>query len=324
MTFVFGESWCAEPEDECGTNYKVLWAREFRYDSARARYMNAKLNTADLTPATGGTVWSDYAGDDAYADFTVSGTTQTNVNAFEPGQWRKMDAAASYLHSDLLGTLRKTTGATGSEADSDTFTAFGERVAGTADRHGFAGAWGYQSTVDSATGQEVFPYQHLGARYYDPASGRFLQRDPIGVRGGENVYGYALNRPTAWVDPRGLDGGSGMGPLFPRTYPAPAKIAEEVRDAAANKGDDWAHYVASCRITRESALGTLLVPVLGIGKEIVDQLDLGPSRPPVSDSLADLWADALGYAHGLLDLLGLTPAMTCELGADIQKAVGGF
>jgi len=42
------------------------------------------------------------------------------------------------------------------------------------------------------------------ARYYDPASGRFLSEDPIGFSGGINFYEYAGNAPTMLVDPRGF------------------------------------------------------------------------------------------------------------------------
>ena len=40
-------------------------------------------------------------------------------------------------------------------------------------------------------------------RYYDPDSGRFTQHDPIGLRGGLNLYQYAPN-VLGWVDPWGL------------------------------------------------------------------------------------------------------------------------
>ncbi|MET3821758.1 RHS repeat-associated protein [Burkholderia sp. PvR073] len=40
-------------------------------------------------------------------------------------------------------------------------------------------------------------------RYYDPQSGRFVSKDPIGLQGGLNVYQYAAN-PIEWVDPFGL------------------------------------------------------------------------------------------------------------------------
>ena len=43
-------------------------------------------------------------------------------------------------------------------------------------------------------------------RYYSPALGRFLSRDPIGYRSGMNLYGYVGDRPMARTDPLGLLG----------------------------------------------------------------------------------------------------------------------
>ena len=40
-------------------------------------------------------------------------------------------------------------------------------------------------------------------RYYDPNSGRFISKDPIGLVGGINVFQYAPN-PVGWIDPLGL------------------------------------------------------------------------------------------------------------------------
>ena len=40
-------------------------------------------------------------------------------------------------------------------------------------------------------------------RYYDSDVGMFIQRDPIGLMGGNNVFAYAPN-PVGWVDPLGL------------------------------------------------------------------------------------------------------------------------
>ncbi len=42
------------------------------------------------------------------------------------------------------------------------------------------------------------------ARMYSPVLGRFLQADPIGVRGGMNLYGYVGNDPLNGKDPSGL------------------------------------------------------------------------------------------------------------------------
>jgi len=41
-------------------------------------------------------------------------------------------------------------------------------------------------------------------RYYDPQSGRYLTSDPIGLDGGLNTFGYALNNPLIYFDPLGL------------------------------------------------------------------------------------------------------------------------
>ena len=40
-------------------------------------------------------------------------------------------------------------------------------------------------------------------RYYESKSGRFINKDPIGIEGGLNVYSYCP-APTQWVDPLGL------------------------------------------------------------------------------------------------------------------------
>ena len=39
-------------------------------------------------------------------------------------------------------------------------------------------------------------------RYYDPYSGRFINQDPIGLEGGENLYTFAPNTQR-WIDPSG-------------------------------------------------------------------------------------------------------------------------
>ena len=41
-------------------------------------------------------------------------------------------------------------------------------------------------------------------RDYDPAIGRYVQSDPIGLAGGLNTYTYADNAPTMKTDPLGL------------------------------------------------------------------------------------------------------------------------
>jgi RHS repeat-associated protein len=46
---------------------------------------------------------------------------------------------------------------------------------------------------------------YMRNRYYDPQSGQFTQKDPIGIAGGLNVYGFAKGDPVNFADPFGLD-----------------------------------------------------------------------------------------------------------------------
>ena len=99
--------------------------------------------------------------------------------------------------TDMIGTTRFMTNASGNQFDPVVYTAFGERISGTNHRYGYAGAYGYQA-------HDEFPLLHVGHRYYDPSTGRFLQRDPVGIRGGFGVYDYVNGAPTGTVDPSGL------------------------------------------------------------------------------------------------------------------------
>lgn len=59
-------------------------------------------------------------------------------------------------------------------------------------------------------------------RDYDPAIGRYIQSDPIGLDGGLNTYVYAESRPTDVYDPDGLEG------IGPWTFaPGPERDAYE-------------------------------------------------------------------------------------------------
>ncbi len=71
--------------------------------------------------------------------------------------------------------------------------------------HRFTGKY-----LDDATGLYYF-----GARYYDPALGRFVTPDPLYMADPErcttnptgcNLFAYANNNPMAFIDPTGLDG----------------------------------------------------------------------------------------------------------------------
>jgi RHS repeat-associated protein len=64
------------------------------------------------------------------------------------------------------------------------------------DPAGFGGQFGYYTDRETSL-------LCLTHRYYDPGTGRFVNRDPIGYNGGVNLYGFAGGNPVNESDPDG-------------------------------------------------------------------------------------------------------------------------
>jgi len=74
--------------------------------------------------------------------------------------------------------------------------ATGGTTVGARDPVGFGGQFGYYT--DTETGLLCLTH-----RYYDPGTGKFVNRDPIGYKGGINLYGFADGNPVNESDPNG-------------------------------------------------------------------------------------------------------------------------
>jgi RHS repeat-associated protein len=89
----------------------------------------------------------------------------------------------------------------GAKTDYYTHAAFGQEYTPsgtTPNPYRFGGAWGY---ITDTPGSGLL---QLGARFYWPEVGRFIQQDP--VRTEINLYAYGRNNPAYWIDPTGLFG----------------------------------------------------------------------------------------------------------------------
>jgi len=107
-----------------------------------------------------------------------------------------------YYHYDSLGSVSAITNSSGTVTNTYRYDPFGNVMNSTGKngRYSFVGAFGVEN--DGMSG--LF---HMGARYYDPTIGRFIQRDS--VRGfiddplTLNRYIYCGNNPINYIDPKG-------------------------------------------------------------------------------------------------------------------------
>jgi len=109
-----------------------------------------------------------------------------------------------YYHYDGLGSMTEVTDAAGAVQESYKYDPYGNpsifdslgsplTTSAIGNRYMYTGReWDEESSI-----------YYYRARMYDPAMGRFLQRDPVGYQDSLNLYQYAGNSPTNAFDPMG-------------------------------------------------------------------------------------------------------------------------
>jgi RHS repeat-associated protein len=106
----------------------------------------------------------------------------------------------SYYHFDASGNTVQMTSASGAVVNNYVYLPFGEKLSstvGVANPFTYVGEYG---VMDEGSG-----LYFMRNRWYSPALGRFVQRDPTGLASGDaNPYRYSGNDSTNASDPAGL------------------------------------------------------------------------------------------------------------------------
>ena len=131
-----------------------------------------------------------------------------------------------YYQADQLGSVRAITDSAGLTANSYDYDAYGNIEASV---EGIANPFTYTGReFDAESG--LYFYR---ARYYDPATGRFLTEDPIGLVGGFNIYAYVDGNPVNFVDPTGE--AKNVGTAVKLVGTAMKKLGQLTKDKAARR-----------------------------------------------------------------------------------------
>ena len=140
-----------------------------------------------------------YNGQNIALEYDTGWSYATAQYTFGPGTdtpiIRWWTSGSQYYHQDGLGSVVMITDGNAAVTGTQRFDAWGNQVAST----GTVPQYGYTGRELDETGLVYYR-----ARYYDPTIGRFVKRDPVGLKGGINRYAYGLNNPVRFTDPSGL------------------------------------------------------------------------------------------------------------------------
>jgi len=122
--------------------------------------------------------------------------------------WMEEGGNIFFLHADGQGSVRVVTNLSGQVVAEYSYDAFGNQLEGENGWNPFkyCGIFGYRE-------DEEINLMKVGARFYDPTIGRWIQRDPI--LSGVNWWVYCDNDPVNGVDPEGT---------WTKTWQVPIKV----------------------------------------------------------------------------------------------------
>jgi RHS repeat-associated protein len=257
--------------DAVGRRVKNTAGRSFLYDGANAA-QELSGSTVTANALTGGV-------DELF-------TRTDSLGAFTPLQ-------------DALGSTIALLDSGGNLQTTYSYDPFGNTTMG-----GAASSNPSQYTGRENDGNGLYFYR---ARYYSPALQRFISEDPIGVKGGINLYAYAENSPVTLRDPNGKNPLAIAGCLLGAG--AGAFAYHEMAGRKASLGGYALSAAAGCGLGALAGFG-----LAGLLPEVAAPTSVFWSGGAEAEAAATAWAEANG---------GITLGMT-EAGQATAAATQGL
>ena len=214
----------------------------------------------------------------------------------------------NYVTADRLGTPQVVSNSGGTPVWSTTYQPFGSTGlinASISQNLRFPGQY-----ADVETG-----FSYNLNRDYMPNLGRYLESDPIGIKGGMNSYGYVNGSPESYVDREGLDASlfipSGMTPADIQGMALQQSYDQSTQSAEQQAGENIREQFAENLDTFGSAtgiagVGSLLIPGLEPAAPVLGAVSfcakstaylIDPTRKRVGDITVDVVAERLGIGN---------------------------
>nr|BFE77268.1 hypothetical protein GCM10020092_105690 [Actinoplanes digitatis] len=258
----------------------------FLYDAAGSRLIRRDLVNKSVTLYLDGT---EIKLDTSNADVTKQTTTACRYYGHN-GQVVavRTKAGVTWLAGGQNGTAEIAVNAADSKIIQRRTLPFGGV-------RGSAGTWPGEKGFVGGTLDAVTGLTHIGAREYDPATGRFLSVDPVIDFGDPqqlNAYAYGRNNPFAYPDPTGMWWGwSNVGHLALDVVGL-VPVFGEVAD-----GINGCWYLAEGNYVDAGLSFASMIPVAGYGAsaakglkyadEAVDAIDVAVDTVKAADKAKD-------------------------------------
>jgi RHS repeat-associated protein len=205
--------WSATPP---GGKYRVYawWMNKRNYSEEvtyTIRYGSGQTDKVSKSHNTGGSQWQllgTYFSEDGQDYVEVrSGNNKFVADAI---RWVAVNdpeltvtEAIHFIHFDHLGTPRQVTDAGQTVVWNWVSTPFGNLLPDQ-DPDGDLRVFNLNLRFPGQYFDEESGLHYNHFRTYDPALGRYIESDPIGLSGGFSTYGYAAQNPLGFTDPFGL------------------------------------------------------------------------------------------------------------------------